>query len=53
MTNAKAIEVIKSNWPPENHYALRMALDKAIKALEKLESMDSAIKALEELEAVE
>ncbi|SER87655.1 hypothetical protein SAMN05518872_102450 [Psychrobacillus sp. OK032] len=35
MTNKEAIEVIKSNYPPENYTLLREALDLAIKSLEE------------------
>ena len=35
MTNEKAIEAIKCNYPPENYTRLREALDMAIEALEK------------------
>lgn len=34
MTSKEAIEVIKSNYPPENYTMLREALDLAIKVLE-------------------
>lgn len=34
MTSKEAIEVIKSNYPPENYTRLREALDLAIKLLE-------------------
>ena len=34
MTSKEAIEVIKSNYPPENYTLLREALDLAIKVLE-------------------
>lgn len=53
MTNARAIEVIKNNWPDGGYSMLREALTLAIKALEKVESMQNAIEALAELEAVE
>lgn len=35
MTNKEAIEIIKSNWPAERYSALRQALGKAIRALER------------------
>lgn len=35
MDPAKAIEVIKSNYPPENYIMLREALDLAMDALQK------------------
>jgi hypothetical protein len=35
MENIEAIEVIKSNYPPEHYTMLRMALDLAIEALER------------------
>ena len=34
MTHQEAIEVIRSNYPPENYTMLREALDLAIKLLE-------------------
>lgn len=35
MTNREAIEIIKANWPAERYTALRQALAKAIRALER------------------
>lgn len=35
MTSKEAIQVIKSNYPPENYTMLREALDLAIKVLEE------------------
>lgn len=37
MTNREAVELIKSNWPSERYSALRQALSKAIRALEREE----------------
>lgn len=35
MNNKEAVEIIKSNWPSERYSALRQALSKAIRALER------------------
>jgi hypothetical protein len=39
MTNKEAIEVIKSNYPPEHYTMLRQALDLAIIALQSEDRM--------------
>ena len=40
MTNREAVELIKSNWPSERYSALRQALSKAIRALEREEQFN-------------
>ena len=40
MTNREAIEIIKANWPAERYTALRQALNKAIRSLEKDERFE-------------
>lgn len=35
MDNKTAVEIIKSNWPSEKYSALRAALSRAIRALER------------------
>lgn len=40
MTNREAVELIKANWPSERYGALRQALSKAIRALEREDRRD-------------
>lgn len=43
MKPGKAIEVIKSNWPPSNYTTLRESLNIAINAIEKIEKINEII----------
>jgi hypothetical protein len=49
MTHAEAIQIIKSNYPPETYTMLREALDLAIARLEAVTEAEEAVDRVESL----